>query len=62
VRRVVVLTCLVALVLPALGGAAVGRDVTAIRGLLQQELMLLKQGKFRQSYALTTPAFRSHCP
>lgn len=61
-RRVVVLACLVALVLPALGGAAVGRDVTAIRGLLQQELTLLKQGKFRQSYALTTPAFRSHCP
>jgi hypothetical protein len=36
--------------------------VRAIRGLLQQQLTLLKQGKFRQSYALTTPAFRRHCP
>jgi hypothetical protein len=62
VRRALVLACLVALAVPAIGGAAGGRDVRAIRGLLQQQLTLLKQGKFRQSYALTTPAFRRHCP
>jgi hypothetical protein len=62
VRPAVVLACLVALAVPAIGGAAGGRDVRAIRGLLQQQLTLLKQGKFRQSYALTTPAFRRHCP
>jgi hypothetical protein len=62
VRRAVVLACLVALSVAATAGAAGGRDVRAIRGLLQQQLTLLKQGKFRQSYALTTPAFRRHCP
>lgn len=61
-RRIVVLACLVALAVPAIGGAAGGRDVRAIRGLLQQQLTLLKQGKFRQSYGLTTPSFRGHCP
>ncbi|HEX2434862.1 MAG TPA: hypothetical protein VHI55_13025 [Gaiellaceae bacterium] len=60
--RIVVLACLVALAVPASGGAAGGRDVRAIRGLLQQQLRLLKHGKFRQSYTLTTPSFRSHCP
>jgi hypothetical protein len=62
VRRAVVLACLVAVSVAAIAGAAGGRDVRAIRGLLQQQLTLLKQGKFRQSYALTTPAFRRHCP
>jgi hypothetical protein len=62
VRLALVLACLVALAVPAIGDAAGGRDVRAIRGLLQQQLTLLKQGKFRQSYALTTPAFRRHCP
>lgn len=61
-RRIVVLACLVALAVPAVGGAAGGRDVRAIRGLLQQQLTLLTHGKFRQSYALTTPSFRRHCP
>lgn len=61
-RRIVLLACVVALAVPAVGGAAGGRDVRAIRGLLQQQLTLLKKGKFKQSYALTTPAFRRHCP
>lgn len=56
------LACVLALAVPAVGGAAGGRDVRAIRGLLHQQLALLKQGKFRQMYALTTPGFRRRCP
>lgn len=56
------LVCILALALPALAGAAGGRDVRAIRGLLHQQLALLQQGKFRQLYALTTPGFRRRCP
>jgi hypothetical protein len=61
IRGTVVLACVLALAMPTLGDAAGGRDVRAIRGLLHQQLSLLKQGKFRQLYALTTPGFRQRC-
>jgi hypothetical protein len=60
-RAALVVACLVGLALPTVGDAAGGRDVRAIRGLLHQQLSLLKRGKFRQLYALTTPAFRRQC-
>jgi hypothetical protein len=60
-RGALVAACLVGLALPAAGDAAGGRDVRALRGLLQQELSLLKQGTFRQLYSLTTPEFRRKC-
>jgi hypothetical protein len=60
-RGALLLASVFALALPALGDAAGGRDVRAIRGLLHQQLTLLKQGKFRQLYALTTPGFRRQC-
>jgi hypothetical protein len=46
---------------PALGGAAGGEDVRAIRALLQRELTLLKQAKYPRLYALTTRGFRQRC-
>jgi hypothetical protein len=61
-RRALVLTGVLVLAVPAAGDAAGGRDVRAIRGLLHTQLTLLKQGKFRKLYALTTPAFRRRCP
>jgi hypothetical protein len=60
--RALVLACVVALAAPAFGEAAGGRDVRAIRGLLHQQLTLLKAGKFRQLYGLTTRGFRQRCP
>lgn len=60
-RSTLVLVCLLALGVPAFADAAGGKDVRAIRALLQQRLTLLKQGKFRQVYALSTPAFRRGC-
>jgi hypothetical protein len=61
-RCALILACVLALAVPALGDAAGGRDVRAIRGLLHQQLTLLKEGKFRQLYALKTRGFRQRCP
>ena len=60
-RVALVVACLAGLTLPAAVDAAGGRDVRAIRGLLHQELSLLKRGDFRQLYSLTTPEFRRQC-
>ena len=59
--RVVVLVLLAALAMPAIAGGAGGEDVRAIRALLQQRMTLLKQGKYRAMYALTTQRYRANC-
>jgi hypothetical protein len=59
--RVVVLVLVVALAMPAIAGARGGEDVRAIRALLQQRMTLLKQGKYRAMYALTTQRYRANC-
>jgi hypothetical protein len=59
--RVLVLALAILLATPAFGGAAGGADVKAIRALLQEQLTLLKQGKYPQLYALTTKRFRQRC-
>ena len=60
--RVVLLAILIALALPTLAGARGGADVRAIRALLHQEMTLLKQGKYRSMYFLTTQRYRANCP
>ena len=59
--RVVVLALVAALALPAIAGARGGEDVRAIRALMQQRMTLLKQGKYRAMYALTTQRYRANC-
>jgi hypothetical protein len=54
------LLCLVAI--PAVAGAAGGKDVRAIRAVLQKQGSLIRQGEWRALYALTTPRMRSRCP
>jgi hypothetical protein len=61
VRTLVVAVVLV-VAMPSLAGARGGEDVKAIRALLHQRMTLLKQGKFRAMYALTTSRFRARCP
>ena len=61
-RWALVLAFVLALSLPAFGGARGGADVRAIRALLHKQLTLVQQGKFRQLYALTTAALRRRCP
>lgn len=61
--RALLLAAVLALVLviPSVAGARGGEDVKALRALLQQQTTLLKQGKFRAMYALTTRRFRNRC-
>jgi hypothetical protein len=59
--RVVVLVLVAALAMPAIAGARGGEDVRAIRALMQQRMTLLKQGKYRALYALTTQRYRANC-
>lgn len=60
--RALVLAVAVVLITPALGGARGGPDVRALRALVHQQLTLVKAGRFRAAYALTTPGFRARCP
>jgi hypothetical protein len=62
VVRALVLALVVALVVPTLAGARGGADVRAIRAVLHQQMTLLKQGKYRSMYALTTQRYRANCP
>jgi hypothetical protein len=60
--RVLLLVAVLLLTIPGVAGARGGQDVRAIRALLQKQLTLVKQGKFRAMYATTTKRFRSRCP
>jgi hypothetical protein len=47
--------------MPAIAGARGGEDVRKIRALMHQRMTLMKQGKYRALYALTTQRYRANC-
>jgi hypothetical protein len=54
---------LLMLAVPSVAGAKGGKDVQALRALLQKQLTLTKQGEFRVMYRTTTTRrFRARCP
>ena len=54
---------LLVLAVPSVAGAKGGKDVQALRTLLQKQLTLTKQGQFRVMYrTTTTKRFRARCP
>ena len=59
--RAVILVLVAALAMPAIAGARGGEDVRAIRALLHKQMTLLKQGKYRAMYGLTTQRYRANC-
>jgi hypothetical protein len=63
VRAALVLLGVLVLAVPGVAGARGGEDVKALRALIQKQLLLTKQGEFRQLYRTTTTRrFRARCP